>query len=356
MALAVLRELGQSGYAVTATVNEGLPPLGHACRYVKHRITLPREGYTDALLKLAEGSVLLPTGMQTLRAAAERYDEFSTRFHALLPTNNALSQACDKLAVADIARDCGLLVPQEYQLHMPKFPCVLKYRNGEALGLSAKLRYAIAHTQGEYENAHQAMTQRINNSADGELFCSQYIQGGAYCVSAVLNNKSQPVSVFCHQRIREYPKSGGPSCVAKAIWHPRLINDALKLLKTLKLKGFAMVEFKGSPEEPYLLEVNPRIWGAFPLARICGVGMTTTYINSAMYNSDDQWSPLNKQPQWVGQKMQYFANDFVGHGGKAIFDFISPNCKGGVFDWRDLRGSAAYTFGLFKKGGRKNET
>ncbi|MCL2546897.1 MAG: ATP-grasp domain-containing protein [Oscillospiraceae bacterium] len=369
MSLAVLRELGQAGFEITAVVREDKPKLGHACRYVKQRVTLPVSGYTNALLQLPQGSVFLPTTMETLTIAAHNHTAFSSRFHTLLSNAQDLTQAADKPAVAAIARTLGLLVPQDYPLDAPQFPCVLKYRNGEVLGLPADQRYAIAHTSAEFEEKYQAMTQRATIAHHSpltihphNLFASQYIPGNAYGVSAVLDNNSNPVAIFCHERIREYPITGGPACCAQAVWHPRMIDGATKLLKSLQLKGFAMVEFKGTPNEPYLLEVNPRIWGTYPLTYICNAQMATAYVQSAQKQCRTPNTKYQTSPPWLGQKMQYLPNDLCNlatalrtrtkQRGNAIADLFSPKCRGGVFAWRDLRSSLTYAIGLLKTGGR----
>ena len=365
MALAIVRELGELGYDVTSVTREGLPSLGHASRYAKKCLTLSNTTYADDLLLLSKQTkcVLLPTGMHSLYQIAERHEEFSSAFFGLFSTKEALHHAEDKLTVSKVAMGHGLKVPETYAPELPRFPCVLKYRNGEKLRLRAEQRYAIVQNQSQFEKSLSAMKSlgtaaetEVYSSAS-EIFVSEYISGNAYGVSAVLDRNSEPLSLFCHMRIREYPVSGGPACLAQAVWHPELVEAATSLLKALGLQGFAMVEFKGTPEHPYVLEINPRIWGTYPLSRICGAGMANAYVKGAMGNAP---SPNVKHyPNWTGMKMQYLVNDMAyllsclrnrtRPSGNPLWDMFSPKTRGGVFDRKDLPGSFTYLKSLVRR-------
>lgn len=354
MALAVLRELGRAGFEVAAVTRASKPAFAQASRYVKKRIVLPDDNYADALLRLGSHNgvnmpVLLATGMHTLNTVAARRDVFNAAFHLLVPERDALNAAGDKTAVMQAARALGLNTPEEYSPEAPKFPCVIKYKNGEALQLPARERYAVVNEQAGYQQTLTTMRCK------GEVFVSQYIPGGAYGVSAVLDNASRPLAVFCHERIREYPVSGGPACLARSLWHQPLVDAALALLEKMRLSGFAMVEFKGALDKPYVLEINPRIWGTYPLSALCGAGMAAAYVRGATGEH------VVANPYKTGVRMQYLPNDVMhlldclragrGFKGAVIADFLSPRVRGGVFDFFDLPGTLAYAGALLKKSG-----
>ena len=76
-----------------------------------------------------------------------------------------------------------------------------------------------------------------------------------------------------HQRIREFPVSGGASTAAKTIYHAQAFEYGKKLLDHLKWHGPAMVEFKYDPhtEKLALMEINPKFWGSTELGLAAGV-------------------------------------------------------------------------------------
>ena len=376
MALAIIRELGKAfpSCEIVSVSNCGNRPLGHFSKYTTETVTISENGYKENLLKLSKNSkdLLIPAGMQSLRFASKSSDEFYNKFEGLWPKFGALENAADKLFVAKTAKELGLSVPAEYPLSDPVFPCVVKFRNGEALKLPAHKRYKIAKNERDYEkavselrnDASQASSkspkiERNENQAKPyDIFVSQYVSGCAYGVSAVLDKNSLPLAVFSHKRIREYPLSGGPASCAESIWHIPLVEAGLRLFKSLELVGFAMAEFKGDLEKPYLLEVNPRVWGTFPLSSISGAGLSKAYVLGAIGELHPFEQLPEKCPYEVGKRMQFLANDFLHcltslKKGRIVLgvlrDMISKSVKGGVFDKKDMGGNLAYLRNLVFK-------
>ena len=362
MALAIIRELGiafPSGEIVSIS-SSGYRPLGHFSKYATEKVTISEDGYKETLLNHVVGDVFIPAGMFSLRIAAENNEEFSKKYKGLWPGLDVLENAADKLFVAKTAVELGLNVPAMYPIENPVFPCVVKFRNGEAMKLPAHKRYKIAANQTEYEKSLEELNsvKAGHTGAMADIFVSQYISGGAYGVSAVLDKNSLPLAILSHKRIREYPLSGGPASCAESIWHIPLIKAGLKLFKALGLVGFAMAEFKGDLKKPYLLEVNPRVWGTYPLSKVCNAGLSKAYVLGAV----GELSPLTELPEEcpyvVGKRMQFFANDFLHYlknlqRGRLSFgvlrDMLSPSVKGGVFDIQDMGGNLAYFRNLVLK-------
>lgn len=56
-----------------------------------------------------------------------------------------------------------------------------------------------------------------------------------------------------------------------------MIRQAYQLLASFGFVGMAMVEFKGGR----VLEVNPRVWGSFPMSTCCGSPFTALYARAA---------------------------------------------------------------------------
>lgn len=348
MALALIRELGQEFpnadiFSVMDTIKrEGRAGL-HS-RYIA--------GTADAGdLALFESESAGPDDI-LVPVMGEAVHSDIKNIKGLWPTADALQLASDKPKMAQVARDLGMLVPEEYPADAPRFPCVVKYRNSEAVRLPAASRYAIARNFGEYKEAKARLCRASNSEIfDSEyfasdVFASEYVEGPAYGVSAVLDENSDPLAVFSHKRVREYPVSGGPASCAESIWDPELIRSALTLLKALKLRGFAMVEFKGYlSEKPYLIEVNPRVWGTYPLSRLCGAGMAKAYVNGAL-GLAAPISLTEECPYTLGLRMQFLANDLCHFAARPDFgvirDMLSPAVKGGVLDRSDWAGNFSY--------------
>ena len=119
----------------------------------------------------------------------------------------------------------------------------------------------------------------------------QKITGAGAGVSLLLGRESELLGALCHRRVREYPITGGPSTCCESFYDEKMIDEAYELLKSFHFTGLAMVEFKGD----CILEVNPRVWGSFPMTEAAQGGQVT-------YTAKDYRT---------GIKMRFFLNDTV---------------------------------------------
>jgi predicted ATP-grasp superfamily ATP-dependent carboligase len=112
-----------------------------------------------------------------------------------------------------------------------------------------------------------------------EVLIQEFIKGAGFGFFALMNHGA-PLRVFMHQRIREYPPSGGRSTAARAYYSPRLKDLGLRLLSALKWHGVAMVEFKYSESRAdfVLMEINGKFWGSLELGLSAGVNFGADLI------------------------------------------------------------------------------
>ena len=76
-----------------------------------------------------------------------------------------------------------------------------------------------------------------------------------------------------HERIHEFPITGGASTLAKSVFENDLKEIGDKLLSSLNWHGVAMVEFKrdAASGQLKLIEINPKFWGSFELSYKAGI-------------------------------------------------------------------------------------
>ena len=243
-----------------------------------------------------------------------------------------LEAANDKRRVGELARSLGVPAPKEYPCPggaLPDaFPVVVKPRCGEKFGLHAEERYRKAYDPAGFRAAWEAMARY-----DPQPVVQELLTGEAVGVSLVMDGKSRPVSVLCHRRVREYPTQGGPSSCCESVWDGDLVQHAVKLLRGLGFVGLAMVEFKGGK----LLEINPRVWGSFPLTYKCGAPLAQDYVRASL----GEELPLIQGPGYkTGVRMQFVLNDGLaclgylrqgqpGRGLRGLVDLLNPRVKDG---------------------------
>ena len=173
---------------------------------------------------------------------------------------------------------------------------ILKPRCGEKLGLHAEQRYAVARNAAEFDAAWARMS-----ALDPQCLVQELVEGPGCGVCLVMDAESRPVSVFCHRRIREYPITGGPSACCESLYDEKIVVQAVSLLQALHFVGIAMVEFKGGR----VLEINPRVWGSYPLTEAAGSRFAEDYIRAASGTVFAQPDAAYRR----GQRMRFVLND-----------------------------------------------
>lgn len=372
MGLAAVRSLGRRPVEVTALEFDTVPKgsiLGFYSRYTSDKRLVPsaslnQSGFIDGIIKLTDdykGSdkpVLIPVALDSLMAVARYSSSLEQHADFIVPSLESMQIADDTNRLIEAAVKAGVPCPETTTLkpgetigqlsERLKYPVVIKYRKGEALKLGPAKRYRIIRDPGAFIAAFSEM-----HSIQEFPIVQQYISGSGFGVSAVFDRKGEPLEIFCHKRLREYPVTGGPSCFCESIWDDRLVDHAVRLLKALNWRGVAMVEFKGDLKDGvYLMEVNPRFWGSLPLSIISGCDIPYAVYRAA---SGELAADGPKANYKVGKRMRFLLQDLLSVPGylkreksKARFllkftgQLLDPRIRDGILELRDWRPSLAY--------------
>ncbi len=321
--IAAARALGRSGCRVVA-VQAGLgkfpdPPV-FSSRYVEQgrRLPVPPESpeYGEALMGLLEEfdrPVLFCAGAATLNAVSRMREEFAKLCDFLIAPPEALEQLNDKEAVHRRCLELGIPVPREFDGEPERYPVVIKPRCGEKLGLKARDRYAVAATPEEYRACLAAMSRY-----DPRPVVQERIAGDGAGASLLLDRQGRLICALCHRRIREFPAAGGPSTCCESFYDAEMIRRAYELLHSFGFVGMAMVEFKGDR----VLEVNPRIWGSFPMTDCARSPFAVLYARAAR----GEVLEYRAKDYETGVRMRFVLND-----GAAMLDYLRRGQPGKFF-------------------------
>ena len=160
----------------------------------------------------------------------------------------------------------------------------------------------------------------------GNLLMQEFIPGNKYFgVSVIFNKNNKMRSAFVHQKLRQYPVTGGVSTYAVSVKYPHLIEIAEHLLKTIGWYGIANIEFKIDDRNntPKLMEVNPRFWGSLQLAISSGINFP--YLLYKLAVNGDIEPAFNYKAgikfRWIiqGDLMHFLSNLFRQHRIDPIF-------------------------------------
>ena len=306
-AISAARTFGRAGWRVVVTQTSGdthvRPPVFFS-RYVAESRMLEGSVYDadyagrllTVLHEQEEPPVLLPIGAVTLELLSREKKLFEPYAHFLVADPGVLDALNDKEQVHRKAEQLGLSVPKQLTGEPKSWPVIVKPHCGEKLGLKAGKRYAIAWHADEFQRAYKAMEK-----LDPHPIVQEMVEGPGAGASLLLDERSRLVASFCHRRIRELPIHGGPSTCCVSVYDDAKVQAAFHLLRSFHFKGLAMVEFKGDS----ILEVNPRIWGSFPLTTLSGSSIALHYADAASR------TPLSyhSHEYQEGVRMRFLLND-----------------------------------------------
>lgn len=356
VALAVVRALGKAGVRAEVVEQERFaspPPPAFLSRYAWRRQVLPsledEEGFIRALARAARGcDVILPVSTNVLLACARHAARLPARLPA--PPLETIRRANDKWAVQEVARRAGVPVPAsapglEEALGRLRFPVVVKLRDDEGTFLDPADRYAICRTPDELRVRYRDL-ERLRPRP----VVQEYVSGDGYGVG-ILAREGRVLASLAYRREREYPVSGGPSTLCVTVRDERLTGYAAALLRELAWTGPAMVEFRKG-DDYRLMEVNPRFWGALPLAIRAGINFPHLLCRMAV---GEDFAPVTVYP--AGLRLRFLAMDLPAtlsaiadrgrrgrYLGGFLRDLLDPTIGDGIFDWRDLKASLAYVW------------
>ncbi len=282
MSIPAVRALGRAGYRIVgvqaAAEADGLIPAFSSKYLSEGRLlegSVADEAYKDRLLALVseyDRPILVCIGAATLNTVAAHQEEFAKYCDFLIAEPKVLDELNDKEKVHVRAKELSLPVPRQYEDKPDRYPVVIKPHCGEKMGLSAAERYAFAYNEEEFSQKLHALKKY-----DPAPLVQEKLDGAGKGACLLIDGEGRLIRAICHQRIREYPISGGPSTCCVSIYDETLINQAFALLSSFGFRGMAMVEFKGDA----ILEVNPRIWGSFPMTECCGSDFLQAYAQAA---------------------------------------------------------------------------
>lgn len=239
----------------------------------------------------------------------EAIDKINPKIKYIIPKQETILKITDKKQLMEFAYRINIKAPKNVS---NQYPMIVKLNVSENSNLKPRQRYKIVYNEAEYQKALDSF-----GDYQGNLLIQEYVKGKGFGVSLLLDYESNLVDYIIHERILEYPTSGGPSVICISRYKKDLIYNAYKLLRELHWSGYAMVEFKGD----YLIEINPRYWGSMPLLFIAKSHFFGNYIK--ILDNDHKKIDINTIPYELNKKMYYFPQAFF-----AIVSFIK---RGNVF-------------------------
>lgn len=294
--LSVVRSLGRAGLKV---LSAGVHPqsLCFSSKYTAGKWVYPshfknKTAFIKNILEAVDRhriGLVFPASESTLVVLDEFRDEIEKKTKLAAPSSDSIGWAIDKVKTHALAQKIGVPVPRTFTVDSIEgalkvaeeigYPFIVKRRGNHLykyLGTNLDLKVAYISSR----DVLLGMLARISKEDDFPII-QEYFGGIGICVSAVMDGEV-PLCLFQYKRTRESPITGGVSALRESMpLDPRLRDYTVHLLRAMRYKGVAMVEFKYNEAKDAftLMEVNPRIQTSTALALHAGADIPYIVYN-----------------------------------------------------------------------------
>jgi len=278
-ALSAVRSLGRRGFSVHTTQSRTGATMSSLSAFCRQCHVLPPYGDDDRfdtefleLLRRERFDYVLPASDGAFRRISRQRESVREFTRVDLPPASSAELVLSKRGLLEFAQSLEIPIPASVYLSPMesldrvldtlRFPIVVKV--GGARGAYDRVRYV---------NTVEELRRCVRDFRGAEtIICQEYVHGTGYGFFAFMAD-GKPVATQMHERLWEYPITGGPSVFARTVDDPVVKTLALRLLDGLQWNGLAMVEFKRSSADgrDRLMEINPRLWGSLDLSIAAGV-------------------------------------------------------------------------------------
>jgi len=339
MAYVITKALVDRGFEVV--VADFIPrALCFYSKYGKNNFLYPspyteQEDFIDCLVKKSEElgiSFILPVHEETFLIAKHR-KRFENTVKLAIPPYEQILLAHSKDQLVSICEKLNVNVPKTRILQsidqssaIPAeldFPLILKPRQGGG-------NFGIEYVQEpkDFEKSYEECLLKYNLTPERVLI-QEYIEADQKFSQSYVYSNGEMVAGFCDIHLRDYPFTGGSGTLRESVHRQDLEHEGKKILDHLHWHGVAECEFITAKKDgkPYLIEINPRIWGGINSAVAAGLDIPWLLYCIAMDETDI--GPVdyldNVKTRWFWADAMVFPHYLKKSGSKINFliDFFN---------------------------------
>lgn len=239
------------------------------------------EGFIEDILEICKKEridIVFPSHNET-EILAKYSERFSASQKSLFPDYKACEIFNNKALSYDHASKSSVPLPFRYEYNsLNELSLILdndrksnKYVLKTLTGNSAKGVFYAEGKSSTIKLAEEVIDKyKLPKSRFPQI--EEYVEGDGWGCSCFYWHGTK-ITSFTHRRLREKTATGGTSTFRGMEANELLEQYTKQILDSINWHGFAMVEFKVNPKsgQVWFIEVNPRLWGSFPMAVNAGV-------------------------------------------------------------------------------------
>ena len=379
--LTVVRELGERGVPVHA-LGKRPDSIGGKSKFAQHFTLWPEGPLALWLPEFAarhEIGAIMAISEQTLVELSAMRGTIPNCI-IIAPKLENLAMVLDKNTTLAAAREIGVEAPESWQpgasdnqrqcAENLAYPVAVKW--SDPVAISDRLATAgLPLEKVEYADGPDALMAILQkyDPLGAWPMVQEYVGGSGFGQMLHMHHGTATLK-FQHQRLREWPPSGGVSTYCSAVPltdHSPQMALSEKLLQSIGWEGPAMVEYRFEPATGryVLMEINGRFWGSIPLAYHCGANFAWETWRCAVGRAAEPVPELNNRfarylvPDSkhlihqlrnsalnIGQKLELL--------GSFILQFSNPSARYYVWTWKDPRPFLSDIWSIIRKTLRRD--
>jgi predicted ATP-grasp superfamily ATP-dependent carboligase len=340
----VARSLGRRGIPVFAA-DSVRRAMTFASRYVRGHFQYPSpyrepQPFVDSLIAHArrlEARVLVPVFEETFLVARHR-EQLARDIAFVVPDYEQILLAHNKDRWDPIARGLGISVPGSWSPDdlrggdepRVRFPVLIKPKQGGGswgigeVPTPARLEAALAQTDWA-------------DKPWDRFFVQEKISGRSHCVAMLFNNGRMRAKV-AYRQIRDYPITGGQATLRVSERHEQAEADLERLLTSIGWHGVCQADFiiEQSSGCPYLIDLNPRLWGSLTQAIASGIDFPYLLYRMALDGDVEPCTSFTTGvvTRWIGGDLAALPSRLRVSRSKLriLADFFRPTDHAALFD------------------------
>jgi predicted ATP-grasp superfamily ATP-dependent carboligase len=299
------------------------------------------DGFVSCLLDHIErlnARVLIPVFEETFLVSKFKH-LFASRVGIAVPDYDDILMVHNKDRCEELAGRLGIPVPRSCPASTARcaggaaalrYPVLLKPKQG---GGSWGIRQA--ETPQELD-ALLAQPDWMGRPWE-RFFVQEKIAGDTHCV-AMLFSHGQWRATVGYRQLRDYPARGGQATLRVSARHEAAEASLRQLLEELGWHGPCQADFIVDSETnvPYLIDINPRLWGSLAQAIASGVDFPHLIYQLAL-EGDVRPVPTFKTgvvTRWIGGEMAALPSRLRSSTERLrlLQDFVAPSRRAVLYD------------------------
>lgn len=294
--LEVIRSLGRADMIIDSVYFEE-PGLCEKSRYLNEAFFLGNpvedlDSFSKALINqliCKPYDLVFPINDLAHQILYNSYHEFSKLATLAMPVPEVFKFAHDKVETYNLCR--------KLEVPVPKSEIVENFADLRSVDFSKDKYFKPESSVRIIDN--KVFKSRVRKLASYELaedFYRDFCAGSRVLVQEAISGVGLGVNVLAAhgdikaitvtERLHEPINGGAGSYRLSKPVSPILRSYATKIIRETKWTGLAMLEFKRSGSDYYLMEINGRAWGSIGLSIFSGVDFPRLYAEQILFDLD----------------------------------------------------------------------